>query len=375
MVPESELVAVGEIVDRLLSVPIFTGSSLSKKPVLLELYDAARAKFGAPLTYLASKWLAENLQPGDTVVILTGFIVPPWLRPENDGPVGAVNLARALNLAFDVTPVIVGEREVVLPMPLLCRAGGLEVADFITARRTTRRVALEAFTVDASRADADAEQLLDRITPKAVISIEKGSVNEVGVHHSGVGYDVSAMTAKVDRIVEAARARGIWTLGIGDGGNEIGMGCIKDTIKSALATGSNCGCPCGHGTHAATATDLLLPVMVSNWAAPGLEANLAVRLGTMEVLHDRAMEGKLLETAADAGFIDPASGLSISNGDGVDKNVHLAIVDILNFIAKTRIADSFYIRKYRWYVTERRTDIQKNIAEWSDVSAYGKQGL
>ena len=35
------------------------------------------------------------------MIITTGFIVPPWLRPENDGPVGAVNLARALNLAFD----------------------------------------------------------------------------------------------------------------------------------------------------------------------------------------------------------------------------------------------------------------------------------
>jgi D-glutamate cyclase len=368
VVTEADLVAVGEIVDRLMSVPIFTGSSLSTKPVLLELYDAARAKFGAPLTYLASKWMAENLTPDDTVLILTGFIVPPWLRPENDGPVGAVNLARALNVAFDVSPLIVGEREVVSAMPLLCRAGGLEVTDFQTVKRATRRVALEPFTTDLAIAKAEAEKLLDRVAPKAVIAIEKASANEVGVHHSGVGYDVSAMTAKVDQIVEAARARGIWTLGIGDGGNEIGMGCIKDTVKSALSTGSNCGCPCGHGTHAATATDLLLPVMVSNWAAPALEANLAVRLGTMEVLHDRAMESKLLEAAADAGFIDPASGLSISCGDAIDKDVHLAIMDILNFIAKTRIADSFYIRKYRWYVSERRADIQKNISEWSEIS-------
>jgi D-glutamate cyclase len=365
MIPEAELVAVGEIVDRLVTVPIFTGSSLSKKPVLLELYDAARTKFGAPLTYLASKWLGENLQPGDTVLILTGFIVPPWLRPENDGPVGAVNLARALNLAFDITPLIVGEKEVVSPLPALCRAAGLEVSDLATARRRTRRVALESFTTDAERGRAEAESFLDRTLPKAIIAIEKASMNEVGVHHSGVGYDVSPMTAKVDHIIHAARERGIWTLGIGDGGNEIGMGCIKETVKASLATGAQCGCPCGHGTHAATATDLLLPVMVSNWAAPALEANLAVRLGTMEILHDRAMERKLLEAAADAGFIDPASGLSISSGDAVDLDVHLAIVDILNFIAKTRIEDSFYIKKYRWYVTERRDEIQRNIALWS----------
>jgi D-glutamate cyclase len=335
-----------------------------QKPVLLELYDAARVKFGAPLSYLASRWMAENLTPGDAVVILTGFVVPPWLRPENDGPVGAVNLARALNLAFDITPLIIGEREVVGPLPALCRAGGLEVADLELVRRTTRRVALESFTTDSRRARSDAESLLDRVAPKAVIAIEKASMNEVGVHHSGVGYDVSPMTAKVDHIIDVARERGIWTLGIGDGGNEIGMGCIKETVKGSLATGAHCGCPCGHGTHAATATDLLLPVMVSNWAATALEANLAVRLGTVEVLHDRRMEAKLLEAAADAGFIDPASGLSISSGDAVDLDVHLAIVDILNFVAKTRIGDSFFIKKYRWYVTEKRDEIQRNIASW-----------
>jgi len=363
-VSEADLLAVGEIVDRLMSVPVYTGSSLSKKPVLLELYEAARALEDAPLSYLAAKWFAENLLPGDTVLILTGFIVPPWLRPENDGPVGAVNLARTLDLAFDVTPLIIGEPEVVSAMPAVCTAGGLEVSEYSAALRVPRRVALESFTRDSESAREEAHSLLDRTAPRAVIAIEKASANEVGIHHSGVGYDISPVTSKVDHIIEAARERGIWTLGIGDGGNEIGMGRIKETIKACLATGAQCGCPCGHGTHAATETDLLLPVMVSNWAAPAIEANLAVRLGSRELLHDREMEGRLLETAAQAGFIDPASGLSISDGDAIDKAVHLAIVDILNFIARTRIEDSFYIRKYRWHATESRDQIQRSIASW-----------
>ena len=371
MLSEEELQAIGEIIDRLMSVPVYTGSSLSRRPGLLELYDAARRKFEHPLTYLAARRLAEVLEAGDHVIITTGFIVPPWLRPENDGPVGTVNLARALNLAFDTTTVITGERMTVEIMAPLCEAAGLAVADYKTASQLYRRVALEAFTVDSAKADAQAEEMLDRIKPKAIIAIEKASANEVGVYHSGVGYDISNLSAKVDTLIAKARERGILTIGIGDGGNEIGMGCIKDDVKRIVPTGGNCGCPCGHGTASGTETDVLVAVMVSNWGATAIAANLAARLGRMEILHDSAMEGKLLEAAASAGYIDPAAGMGFSSGDAVDKTVHLAMVDIMNFIVKSRIQDSYYIQKYRWYVTERRDQVQDLIARWREFRPEG----
>jgi len=358
--------SVGEIGDRLLSVPIYTGSSLTRKPVLLELYDAARSKFKDPLTYLAADALIEKVKPGDSVILTTGFIVPPWLRAENDGPVGAAGLARALNLCLDVTPVIATERVITNMINPLLGAAGFEVADYARAKEAYRRIAVEAFTNDAGKAKDQANEMLDRIKPSAVIAIEKASVNEKGVYHSGVGYDISPIAAKVDVLIEEAKSRGILTIGIGDGGNEIGMGCIKDTIKRILPTGANCGCPCGAGTHAATETDILVACMVSNWGCTGIEANLALAFGKMEILHDRALEDKMLETAATAGFIDPAAGLGFSSGDAIDKQVHLAIVDILNFIVKSRLQDSFYIAKYREYVTEQREHIQYLIENWKE---------
>ncbi len=371
MLSEEELQTVGEIIDRLMSVPVYTGSSLSRRPGLLELYEAAREQSGEPLTYLAAKRLAEELRPGDRVIIATGFIVPPWLRPENDGPVGAVNLARALNLAFDAVTVITGEAMTVELMPPLCRAAGMGVAEYGAATQLFRRVALEPFTVDTAEAAAQAEEMLDRIQPKAVITIEKASANEVGVYHSGVGYDISNLAAKVDVLVEKARERGILTIGIGDGGNEIGMGCIKEAVQRVVPTGGACGCPCGKGTASATVTDVLVCVMVSNWGATAIAANLAARLGHMEILHDRHMEGKLLEAAASAGYIDPASGLGIASGDAIDKDVHLAMVDIMNFIVRSRIEDSYYIQKYRWYSLERRDDVQDLITRWREFRPRG----
>ncbi len=364
MLKEEELKSIGEIIDRLMSVPIYTGSSLTRRPVLLELYEAARKKFGDPLTYLAAEMIHKSLRPGDTVLFTTGFIVPPWIRAENDGPVGAVNLARALNMAYDITPVIVAEKTVTDMMPPLCQAAGLAVAEYDEAKSYYRRMALEPFTTDIAKAEAEAEELLERTKPSLMIAVEKASANEKGVYHSGVGYDISPMSAKVDVLFNKARERGIPTIGIGDGGNELGMGCIKETVKEVVPTGGKCGCPCGAGTHSGTETDLLVVAMVSNWGATAIAANLAARLGKPEILHKRDMEEKLLEVGATAGFIDPAAGLSLSCGDAIDKDVHLAVVDILNFIINSRLKDSFYIEKYRWYVGERREEIQDLISQW-----------
>ena len=68
--------------------------------MLLELYDAARSKFKDPLSFLATEALIENVKPEDSVILTTGFVVPPWLRAENDGQVGALGLARAGDDSF-----------------------------------------------------------------------------------------------------------------------------------------------------------------------------------------------------------------------------------------------------------------------------------
>src|SRR6202049_2670990 len=100
-----------EIIDHLITVPVFSGSSLANRPVVLELYTAARAKSSGPLMFDATEKLLSALQNEEkkSVIITTGFVVPPWIEAETDGPVGAVSLARALNLGFDLTPVLVTE--------------------------------------------------------------------------------------------------------------------------------------------------------------------------------------------------------------------------------------------------------------------------
>lgn len=360
-----EVRQVGEILDRLISVPIYTGSSLTKVPVLLELYLAARERFGDPLTYLAVKGLLEKTRGGDTAMIVTGFIIPPWFRPEQDGPAGAITLARALNLGLDLVPVIVSEKVVTGRISCLAKACGFEVVEYEQAKRFPRRLALETLPLESEEARQWARRALDQMNPSVIISIEKAAPNEKGIYHTGVGYDVTEIEGKVEYLINEAKERGIYTIGIGDGGNEVGMGCIKEAVKAVLSTGSSCGCPCGAGTHSDVATDLLIVAMVSNWGAYAMEALLAIAKGKPEIMHDRCLEERLFQAAISGGFIDPAAGFSMESSDAIDEDVHLAVVDILNFIVKSRISDNFYMEKYKEYLSANRDQVQENIKNWA----------
>jgi len=357
---------LSEIIDRLISVPVFSGSSLASRPVVLDLYEAARGKFGRPLCFDATEKILQSSAKGvkKTVMITTGFIVPPWLEAETDGPVGAVTLARSLNLAFDATPVIVTEKKAVQKTKLLLEAAGFRIGDIQTAGKSQvnrRTGVVVGFTTDVSKASKESEDLISKTSPFSIISIEKASPNRSGVFHSGVGVDVSALSAKVDRLVEEAKKSGILTVGIGDAGNEIGMGCIEETVRKILPTGSDCGCPCHQGVASSVATDALIVTGTSNWGASAIESLLAFHFKVPELLHDGATEVRMIRKAADVGFIDPASGFADPGVDAIPAKVHGALLEVLNFITRSRMGDSYYIKKYREY-TKDKTKLAKEIA-------------
>jgi D-glutamate cyclase len=242
---------LGDTVDRLISVQYFMsggGSALTRKPVTGMLYEAAREKAGAPLCHLAAKALADNVQRGDTVLITTGLIAPPYMIAEGDGPIAAATLARAIDVGLDATPIIVCEGVVVKAMEALCQAAGLMPSAPELAVGTPRKVIVLPFPLDDDLARREAIRLLDQFKPKAVVAIEKLSKNAKGIYHNGFGIDVSSVQAKVDYLFDFARDCGIPTIGVGDGGNEIGTACIADAVRKVVPTGAKCGCPCESGS-------------------------------------------------------------------------------------------------------------------------------
>jgi hypothetical protein len=359
--------ALGAVIDRLVTVQIYLsggGSAFAPAPITHLLYDAARKKFASPLISLAARALLEKLEPGARVMLVSGFIVPPWMVPEADGPIGIMALARALDLGFEVTPVVVMESAIIDRMIPLAGAVGLEPVRWPVGQGVPRKVVLEGFPIGAEGADKRADELLDFYQPKAIIAMEKPAANSLGVYHNGAGIDVTPIVGKLDRLIEKARQRGILTIGVGDGGNEIGMGCIEEDVRKIIPNAAHCGCPCGGGIAAATQTDHLIVASISNWGGYGLEACLGLALHAPEVLHSAAMEDRLLEAAGRAGFVCPASGTADGTVDGLTGVAGRHIVELLGIILDTRLKNTWRGDMFRRW-SERRAETDALIQRWA----------
>ena len=323
---------LGEVVDRFVTVQFCTSggpSVYSDSPVVEKLYNAARSKARAPLTYAAARALAERVPAEGRVIFTTGFIVPPYLRLEGDGPIGTPSLARAIALGLKANSVVVTEPANVPPLKRMMAASGLQVAPLEQTLEVPHKASVLPFPIDEAAAKEAAERTLDEVQPSAVIAVEKPSRNAQGRYHNGMPVDVTDVAAKVDHLVDAARRRGILTIGFGDGGNEIGMANISDVIKATV--------PNGELLCAATPTDELVVAASAGWGAYGVETCLAALTQTPHALHDEEIERRLLDASAEAGILDPLSGTAEGWLDGVPPQVNYAIVRILNYLLEVRL--------------------------------------
>ena len=131
--------------------------------------------------------------------------------------------------------------------------------------------------------------ILDDLDPVAIIAVEKTGPNDLGVVHSATG-EAKIGNARIDHLFRLGRERGALTIGIGDWGNEIGMGNVKDVVKAAQPYGTTCLCPCGGGVADATETDVLVAAAIANWGAYAVAAMLAILVGNPKVFHDADLE-------------------------------------------------------------------------------------
>lgn len=177
-------------------------------------------------------------QASGTVLIGTGFPVLDTF--ETDGPVGAIVLYNVIK-HLGAKPVIV------------C---GAPLSKALAADFNVFEIAVDAL----ANSQSEAASALQQLQPELIISIERPGLSEQGGYFNMRGEDISPRCASFDEFLTQAQCP---TIGIGDGGNEIGMGNIKQAIKQLDIT------------PAATPCDELLIADVSNWAAHGVIALLS----------------------------------------------------------------------------------------------------
>lgn len=322
---------IGDNIDRLVTVEMRNQGIVRGN--IVQLYSAARKRLGEPLTMLAAKRLRQAMQPGGTVIIATGAGAWPWLpNGETDGPPGAASLARAITLGLGGRPVIVSEERKLPAIVSSCRGIGLLVDDTRTVRARNGVATVMPFTIEDASARVEAEKLLDDWDPQAVIAVEKLGPNAKGEFHTLQGMNCSGDAAKVHHLFDVAAQRGILTVGIGDGGNEIGCGLIYEDTRRIMPAGRTCQCPCGDGMATIVSTDSLVISTTSNWGAYGISACLAFLLGDPSLLQDAATERRLIEQCALSGAVDGMSALPIPSVDGTSLEVQQAVVCMLGMI-------------------------------------------
>src|ERR1700732_5014600 len=198
--------------------------------------------------------------PDAHVGIVTGFFIqhatPP--SPETDGLIGMGHLAAGLASAG--VPVTV-----ITDAP--CAKAVWAVVDAVPEQIDLEVVATNERSVYRLRKSLESA---DRPITH-LIAIERVSPAADGKPHREHGWDMSRGAAPLHLLFDDPTWRRRWTtIGIGGGGNEIGMGSLPpDVVETVI--------PNGNVIAATTPADYLIVAGVSNWGGYGLLAAMACR--------------------------------------------------------------------------------------------------
>jgi len=227
-------------------------SSIFTKIEDIILHDDIRG-MKALRQYMPDGWLEAAAQllldhPG-RILIATGFYILRAGEPETDGPPGAVAIGAALKEMGNTVAYVTDEK---CSVAMRAIAGDDEVVEFpITNHRESSEFA---------------HNLLVKHAPSALVSIERAGLLGDGTYRNWKGVDFSEHNAKIDHMFNEHP----YSVGIGDGGNEIGMGNMRAVIPSIENLPDD---PC------VTTTTELITASVSNWGGYGLIAALSVKTG------------------------------------------------------------------------------------------------
>jgi Domain of unknown function (DUF4392) len=255
---------------------------------------------------------ARALLGAQRVLITTGFVVASGTA-ETDGPPGAAVLGRALGrlgarVRYTSDPVVLPALEASL-RALHEPVDAFEYPDGATA----------------------ATDVLERERPTHLIAIERPGRSRGGDYLNARGLSVAQWNRPLDEMFLLARRRAAGgrgraagrrciTIGVGDGGNEIGMGRVRAHLvrEGALMARIASVVPVDH----------LVVAGVSNWGAYGIVAQLG-RLTGQSLLHTPADERRLIEACVAAGATDGLTHRREPTVDALGADTHAAFVALL----------------------------------------------
>ena len=220
-------------------------------------------------------------------MLVTGFCVAAEM-PETDGPLGAASLGRALRL--------LGKDVVYVTSP--ANAAVMAAALWGVDRDANARLCLFTASHEDPRAcGLAATALLDREGSDAVVAIEVPGRATDGHRYTMRGAVVDAENPPLDEIVLTAYQRGLTTVGIGDGGNEAGMGGLTGIPRALVGD---------KGREIAAIVPARYPVTAwnANLGGHAVAALLLAAAGRLDAMHTPLQEAVAIETMFAHGAVD-----------------------------------------------------------------------
>ena len=216
------------------------------------------------------------------IFVVTGFYIMAAKATETDGPPGAIAIGNALSklgnevtfvtdeLSSKVVKSISDPDHEVIEFPI---ANHFESAKF-------------------------ANELMQEHSPSALIAIERAGLVGDGTYRNFRGIDFTPYNAKIDHLFDQHP----YSVGIGDGGNEIGMGNLQHvipTIEHEFLPKNPC----------VTTTTELIIASCSNWGGYGLIAALSLKRG-VNLLPSVEEAKQMVRDVVAAGAVEGMSGES-----------------------------------------------------------------
>lgn len=261
----------------------------------------------------ACRCIAETTHPG--IAVITGFFIPHAQPPcgETDGPLGALFLARVgqalgIGVCFWTDDFCRHALEIGLKACDLDKTSSILVLPAKGPLADPQR----KWRLYIPQYGAPLERQCDKTF---FIALERVGPGYDGRCRNMHGRDVTDEMNPAYTLFEDATAqkRRICTIGIGDGGNEIGMGKIPaEVIARNIPNGERIACR--------VPADHLIVAGVSNWGAYALAAGVAVlrRQRLPASLFDVERERKLLRLMVEQGpLVDGVTAKQTATVDGL----------------------------------------------------------
>ncbi|XP_070578213.1 D-glutamate cyclase, mitochondrial-like [Ptychodera flava] len=255
-------------------------SVVSKVKALEECIQDDPGKRGISHLYIPDELIksALSLSHSSSVVIATGFpcVVDKTPPHENDGLSGTIALATMLQaLGKQVTVMVDTSMETLM----------IDIITKLVSRGVISK-SIDVTSFPPSGQDANlqtAREFLsgeDELHPKYqhLVAIERVGRASDKTWRSMRAVDLTSLVSPIDLLFDAAKDMPyVSTTGIGDGGNELGMGKVQDRVVEHINQGSEVACE--------VAADYLITAGVSDWG--GFALSMALYAVSLCPVHDR----------------------------------------------------------------------------------------